>query len=111
MFPTINLNGTNPDELKDLIEEAIIAIWRAYEALEKTAPHGRDYPNKTLPRVFGVDITGKHIFFAEPELADARHAVQVDLMALHSIQDRLQSVWSNIDDQMVLRGHKNHDQN
>lgn len=111
MFPTINLKGTNPDELKDLIEEAIIAISLAYEALEKTAPHGRDYPDKNPRRFFTVDSTGKHIFFAGQELADARHAVQVDLMALHSIQNRLQSVWSNIDDQMVLRGHENHDQN
>lgn len=107
MFPTINPNGTNPDELITAIEDASYAISLACEALEKTAPHERDYPDKNPRRAYYVDGTGKRTgksrIFIEPKLVEARHAIQADLTHLRNILLRLQTVWISIDDQMVLR--------
>ena len=107
MFPTINLNGTNPEELITAIEDASYAISLACEALEKTAPHERDYPDKNPRLAYSVDGTGKRTgkirIFVEPKLVEARYAIQADLTALRNILLRLQTVWINIDDQVAFR--------
>lgn len=43
LFPTIHLNGTDPQVLLKKLEEAAMAINTAMEALQAAAPHGRDY--------------------------------------------------------------------
>lgn len=91
MFPTIHLNGTSPQELINAIEEAQHAINVAYDALAKTAPNMRDYPD-FISRVQ-----------SEEGFAAARAAVEADLTALHNILHRLQSVWANIDDQTATQ--------
>lgn len=42
--PVVNLNGTAPEDLLSGYREAYTAIGRALEAVQKTVPHGRDYP-------------------------------------------------------------------
>ena len=41
--PTIHLNGSNADALRDAIREAYGKICEAHRALSDTAPNGRDY--------------------------------------------------------------------
>lgn len=43
VLPIVNNNGTSKAELLDPIFKAYRATLAAYEALCKTAPHGRDY--------------------------------------------------------------------
>jgi len=42
-LPTVHLNGTGADDLLADNRAAHNAIRAAYDALRKTAPHGRDY--------------------------------------------------------------------
>jgi len=42
-LPTIHFNGTGADDLLADNRAAYNAIRAAYDALRKTAPHGRDY--------------------------------------------------------------------
>jgi hypothetical protein len=42
-LPTIHLNGSSPDCLFDDYEKAATALYKALDALNKTAPNGRDY--------------------------------------------------------------------
>jgi hypothetical protein len=41
--PTININGSNALQLKDALDDALWSLKDAFEALNKCAPHGRDY--------------------------------------------------------------------
>lgn len=84
IFPTIHLNGTSAGELIAEIENATGAINLACDALAKTAPNMRDYP----------DYKG---------FISARDALQADLTAMHNILHRLQAVWENINDQVDSR--------
>lgn len=43
MLPTIHLNGTSPEELRDQLSRAERAADALREALMGMAPHGRDY--------------------------------------------------------------------
>ncbi|MBO0784324.1 MAG: hypothetical protein J2P37_36440 [Ktedonobacteraceae bacterium] len=43
MIPVVHLNGTSRDELLKQITDAIEAVNTAMGALQKAAPHGRDY--------------------------------------------------------------------
>jgi hypothetical protein len=43
MIPTIHLNGTSREELIRQLRVASEALLEARRALERTAPHGRDY--------------------------------------------------------------------
>jgi hypothetical protein len=43
--PTVNINGTSRDELIRNLGDAAAAIGSALYALNKCAPHGRDYPD------------------------------------------------------------------
>lgn len=43
MLPTIHLNGTSPEELRDQLSRADRAADAFREALMGMAPHGRDY--------------------------------------------------------------------
>ena len=91
IFPTIHLNGTSAGELIAEIENATYAINLACDALAKTAPNKRDYPD-FISRVQ-----------REEGFVSARDAVQADLTALHNILHRLQAVWENINDQVDSR--------
>jgi len=91
MFPTIHLNGTSPGELITAIEDATHAINLACDAIAKTAPNKRDYPD-FISRVQ-----------REERFVSARDAVQADLTALHNILHRLQAVWENINDQTATQ--------
>ncbi len=42
-FPTIHLNGSGAKQLAEALEEAYRTLDVARDALQKTAPHGRDY--------------------------------------------------------------------
>ena len=42
-IPTIHLNGTSSEELLEQVNEARAALLAAYRALQKPAPHERDY--------------------------------------------------------------------
>lgn len=42
-MPIIHLNGTSPKSLADDYEKALRAILKAQDALDETAPNGRDY--------------------------------------------------------------------
>lgn len=41
--PTVHLNGTSAEELKDQFHRACAALQGAYTVLAGIAPHGRDY--------------------------------------------------------------------
>lgn len=41
--PTIHLNGSGRDRLSEALEEARAALRKAIEAVQATAPNGRDY--------------------------------------------------------------------
>lgn len=43
IIPLVNNNGTTQEELLKPVYEAYRAVHAAYEAVCKTAPHGRDY--------------------------------------------------------------------
>lgn len=43
MKPTIHLNGTSRDNLAEPLEQARTAVRKAIEAVQATAPNGRDY--------------------------------------------------------------------
>lgn len=42
-LPTIHLNGTSREALVDMYEAAVRALYDAAEALDMSAPNGRDY--------------------------------------------------------------------
>ena len=42
-FPTIHMNGTNPDDLLEGYRTALDALTEAQDALAKCGPNGRDY--------------------------------------------------------------------
>lgn len=43
MIPTIHANGTSKERLIESLTEASQALDLAYEAMNRTAPNGRDY--------------------------------------------------------------------
>jgi len=48
-LPTIHSNGTSQEALIDALCDASSAIDKAYAALKKTAPNGRDYYPQGAP--------------------------------------------------------------
>lgn len=43
LTPTVHLNGTSHDELISLYRDALDAVNDAIQAVQKAAPHARDY--------------------------------------------------------------------
>jgi len=77
--PIINLNGTSADELMNQNIEAAEALRAAILALQKAAPHGRDYQTAM-----------------NDEYKQARAEHQARLVILNSVLDQIVSIGSDI---------------
>ncbi len=81
-FPTIHSNGTDAMSLMNALEEAYRAIDAARDALQKTAPHGRDY------------------YVQEGDaFLKARNDFQIRQQALATVQEELLAIFQNIEKQ------------
>lgn len=78
--PTIHLNGTSRESIKDALRAAHDAIEPAIRALQATAPHGRDYYTQPAGNF---------------EKARAEHCARLD--ALTGIQQDMALLWSAAD--------------
>jgi hypothetical protein len=74
-LPTIHLNGTSAESLRDQYETALRATMRAVECLSDAAPNGRDYYTQ------GPDV-GTRAAKEHAERLEKLLAVQRDLQAL-----------------------------
>lgn len=81
-LPIVNINGTSKEELLKPIYNAYRAVQEAYEAVCKTAPHGRDYQ---------VSLEG--------EYAVARRDFHRRAGELLKIQEELQALYIGIERQ------------
>ncbi len=79
-IPTIHLNGTSRDSLREGLMTAYTAVRTAIDAVCDAAPHGRDY------YVQGPDAYTK---------ARAEHDSR--LARLKSVQDEILAIWEGID--------------
>ena len=75
LAPTIHLNGTTADELLGSLEVACNELHKTLEAVARTAPHGRDYPNRTEAL---TEATAAHI---------------ERMNRLRAVYDELQELW------------------
>ena len=83
--PTVNLNGSSPDSLRDAYDDAIAHVSSALTALYDAAPNGRDY--QTAPGAF--------------EAARREHERRV--LALRDVQAELGAIRDDIQDQIDER--------
>lgn len=77
--PTIHLNGSGKKNLTEQLENAVIALNNALDALQQAAPHGRDY----YPQ--GDDAYN---------LAARQHRSRIE--SLHLVQNELKDIWERI---------------
>jgi hypothetical protein len=82
VFPQVNLNGTNVDELCEQAREGYEAVTKARMALYKMMPHGRDY--QTLP---------------EGAYRQARDQHEARIHKLNEIKDDLLAIFHALMDQ------------
>jgi hypothetical protein len=79
ILPTIHMNGTSRDSLSEDLCGAYNALREAYDALKRSAPHGRDY----YPQGDGA-----------LSVAQGQHRAR--LLAVQSVMDELAAVGEEI---------------
>lgn len=90
--PLLHLNGSSGEVLADGYREAIQKLTDAYEAIQKTAPHGRDYYTQPGFRP------------GEDALTVARHAHERRLHEVGIAIQQLKRVYFDVRRQQYARG-------
>lgn len=86
--PTIHLNGSSPESLREGYRKAAEALYDAISALCEAGPHGRDYYLQSNTAIYE---------------AVAEHASRVD--RLKSVQDELVQLAEHVQEQIDERDH------
>jgi hypothetical protein len=81
VLPTIHLNGTSKEVLFEDLSNALYAVTLAMEAVQATAPHGRDYYTQS----------GNALQQALAQHASRLHSLQTVYDELEAIAEHVQS--------------------
>jgi hypothetical protein len=84
--PTLHLNGTSYERLRNPLLDALYALSEATVKLQQTAPHGRDYYVQPL-------IDGREVIYAVQEEHRER------LRKLDAVADELREIIEDLDRQ------------
>lgn len=88
--PTVHLNGTSGEALFEQYTEALEALYALERAMEKTAPHGRDYYTQ----------------LGGPAQAIEEYRARMD--ALAGIRRELKTLQMSVREQMSMRERGRH---